>query len=174
MKIHRDIGWWYWLMTLPMLTAGLSGWSWGFAAAMVLCVIQVIHFAWRDSSFTAFPVQVRAAYLILLILGQWTPLHWILWVQLVGTSVRVLVGYCLLARTLSLLPWNRFEPWSMALLGRTYFSLRGPSCSSRSEEGWAREGARLGALGVGGCNAAVLSIPLGKTSESYLVIQRVK
>ncbi|MGH7230523.1 MAG: hypothetical protein ACREJU_04095 [Nitrospiraceae bacterium] len=98
---------------------------------------------------TAFPVQVRVAYLILLILGQWTPLHWVLWVQLVGTSARVLTGYCLLARTLSLLPWNRFEPLSTALLRRTYFSLRGPSCSSRKEEGWTWEGARLGALGAG-------------------------
>lgn len=135
MSIRRDIGRWYWLMTILLLMAGLSGWSWGFAAAMVFCVIRAIHFAWRDSSLTAFSVQVRVAYLILLILGQWTPLHWILWVQLVGTSVRVLVGYCLLARTLSLLPWNRFEPWSMALLRRTYLSLNGPSCRSRREEG---------------------------------------
>ncbi|MGH7230522.1 MAG: hypothetical protein ACREJU_04090 [Nitrospiraceae bacterium] len=50
MRIRRDIGWWYWLMTIPLLMVGLSGWSWGFAAAMVFCAIQVIHFAWRESS----------------------------------------------------------------------------------------------------------------------------
>jgi hypothetical protein len=120
--------------------AGLSGRSWGFAVAMVFCVIQAIHFVWRDSSATAFSVQVRVAYLILLLLGQWPPLHWVLWVQLVGTLVRVSVGYCLLARSLSLLPWNRFEPFSMALLRRTYVSLHGPTCSSRKEEGWISNG----------------------------------
>ena len=135
MRIREDIGRWYWLMMIPLLISGLSGWSWGFAAAMGFCVIQAIHFAWRDSSFTAFSVQVRVAYLILLVIGQWTPLRWILWVQLIGTSARVLVGYCLLARSLSLLPWNRFEPFSTALLRRTYLSLSGPTCSSRREEG---------------------------------------
>lgn len=140
MRIRGDIGRWYWLMTIPLLVTGLSGWSWGFAVTMVFCVIQAVHFAWRDSSLTAFSVQVRVAYVILLVLGQWPPLHWILWVQLIGTSVRVLVGYCLLARSLSLLPWNRFEPFSMALLRRTYVSLDGPTCSSRKEEGWVRSG----------------------------------
>lgn len=36
-----------------------------------------------------------------------------------GTSARVLIGYCLLARTLSLAPWNRL---SFALINRTFFS----------------------------------------------------
>ena len=79
-------------MTIPLFMVGLSGWSWGFTAAMVFCLIQAIHFAWRESSLIAFSVQVRVAYLVLLTLGQWTPLHWILWVQLVGTSVRVFNG----------------------------------------------------------------------------------
>lgn len=43
--------------------------------------------------------------------------------QFVGTSARMLVGYCLLARTLSLMPWNRHEPISPELLRRTLFSM---------------------------------------------------
>jgi hypothetical protein len=101
---------------------------------MILTIIQAAHFSWRDHSMTAFPVQVRIAYLGLLVLGLWGSLGWIHWVQWVGTSVRVAIGYCLLARTMSLLPWNRFESMSMDLLRRTYFSRGGPSCSSRSEE----------------------------------------
>lgn len=70
-------------------------------------------------------MQVRIAYLGLLILGVWTPLQCIHWLQLIGTSARVLVGYCFLARTLSLLPWNRFQPLSWALFNRTFFSASG-------------------------------------------------
>ena len=136
MKIPRDIGWRYWLMTIPLIIVGLTGWSIGFVLAMILTTIQAIHFALRERSITAFPVQVRIAYLALLVLGLWGPLSWIHWIQLVGTSMRVAIGYCLLARTVSLLPWNRFESLSMDLLHRTYFSRRGPSCSSRKEEGW--------------------------------------
>ena len=32
-------------------------------------------------------------------------------------------GYCAMGRTLSLLPWNRTEPFSLNLLRRTFFSL---------------------------------------------------
>jgi len=66
----------------------------------------------------------------MLILGLWGPLHWIHWVQLAGTTARVLVGYCLLARTLSLAPWNRRQTVSFALIRRTFLSLQAavPSC----------------------------------------------
>jgi hypothetical protein len=151
MKIDHDIGWWYWLITAPLLLVGLTGWSIGFVFAMILTIIQAFHFVWRDSGKSAswrawggwvksapaaFPVQVRIGYLGLLILGLSDPLSWIHWLQLLGTSVRVSVGYCVLARTVSLLPWNRSEPWSIDLLRWTYLSLRGPSCSTRKEEGW--------------------------------------
>lgn len=135
MKIPRDIGWRYWVLTIPLLIVGLTGWPTGFVLAMGLTIIQAIHFAWREHSTAAFSVQVRIAYLGLLVLGLWGPLSWVHKVQLVGTTVRVATAYCLLARTVSLLPWNRFEPLSMDLLRQTYFSRRGPSCSSRKEEG---------------------------------------
>jgi hypothetical protein len=43
-------------------------------------------------------------------------------VQLVGTWAMVLVGYCPLARALSLLPWNRRQPLSADLVRRTFLS----------------------------------------------------
>lgn len=56
----------------------------------------------------------------------WAPGIWLAMVlcliQLVGTPVRVLVWYCLLARTLSLAPWNRRQPLTWAMLHRTFFS----------------------------------------------------
>jgi len=76
----------------------------------------------REGELAAFPVQVRAAYLALLVAGLYPPLGFIHWVQLVGTWAMVLVGYCPLARALSLLPWNRSQPLSAALVRRTFVS----------------------------------------------------
>lgn len=132
------IGWWYWLAMVGLLASGLSGWALGFTLAILLGVVQVIHFAWREQNPSAFSVQVRVAYLGLLVLGQWEPLHWVYWVPLIGTSVRVLVGYCLLARTVSLMPWNRSQPLSSRLLWRTYFSWGPdtPSCGGTPQHHW--------------------------------------
>jgi hypothetical protein len=116
---YRHVSWWYWLATIPLLIAGLSGRNEAFYWAMTLTVVQWIHFGLRDRSLTSFPVQVRMGYLGLLVLGQWDPFHFIYYIQLAGTSAMVLFGYCPLARMLSLMPWNRREPFSLALLKRT-------------------------------------------------------
>ncbi len=122
MKTYRDITWWYWAATVPLLAAGLAGYDAGFMGAALLTAIQVVHFSYREGSATAFPVQVRIAYLGLLVLAQWHPFYWVYWLQLIGTTAMVLCGYCLLARVMSLLPWNRTEPFTLKLLARTFFS----------------------------------------------------
>ena len=43
-------------------------------------------------------------------------------VPVVGTFALVIFGYCLTARVLSLLPWNRAEPITIDLLRRTFLS----------------------------------------------------
>ena len=118
----QDIGWWYWLATVALLGIGLLGWSPGIWLAMALCLIQIAHVFRLVRNVTAFPLQVRVAYVMLLAAGLWAPLQWIHLIQLVGTTARVLVGYCLLARTLSLAPWNRRQPLTWSMLRRTFFS----------------------------------------------------
>jgi hypothetical protein len=118
----RDIKWWYWLVTAVLLVAYVAGSSAAIVAAIALTAVQLIHFAAREGDLAAFPVQVRAAYLALLVAGLYPPLGFIHWVQLVGTWAMVLVGYCPLARALSLLPWNRSQPLSAALVRRTFVS----------------------------------------------------
>ena len=122
MKLNKDISWWYWLATVPLLVTGLAGYPEGFIAAVILTAVQVVHFYAREGSQKAFPVQVRIAYLGLLLLAQWQPFYWVYWLQLVGTTAMVLFSYCLLARVLSLMPWNRSESFSLKLLMRTFFS----------------------------------------------------
>ena len=123
-RTTRDLAWWYWLTTVGLLASGLLGWAIGIHLAMFLCAVQIIHFGWRTGGITTFPVQVRVTYLLLLALGLWIPLQWIHLVQVIGTSARVLVGYCLLARTLSLAPWNRVEPLSASLVRHTFLSMQ--------------------------------------------------
>ena len=121
MATSRDLGWWYWFMTVGLLGAGLLGWRAGLYLAMLLCAVQITHVIRLTQDIASFPVQVRVAYLGLLLAGLWGSLQWIHWVQLVGTSARVGVGYCFLARVLSLTPWNRRQPLSLDLVARRFF-----------------------------------------------------
>ena len=126
----RDLVWWYWLLTVGFLGAGLFGRPEGIPMAIAVCVAQIVHVTSLTRDWASFPAQVRIAYLAMLIAGLWDPLHLIHWIQFFGTTVRVLVGYCLLARTLSLAPWNRWQPLSWALIRRTFLSWQSsvPSC----------------------------------------------
>jgi len=138
MTTNRDLGWWYWFMTAGLLGAGLLGWTAGVSLAMLLCAVQIAHVIWLTRDVTSFPVQVRAAYLGLLFAGLWGPLQWIHWVQLVGTSARVVIGYCFMARVLSLASWNRQQPLSWDLITRTFFSGQTgmPSCGAVFQQLW--------------------------------------
>lgn len=117
-----DAAWWYWLATVVFLIGWLSGCMTCFYLAVALCVVQTVHFARHRRSMTAFPVQVRLAYLTLLIAGLWPPLRFVHWIQLIGTSIVVLSDYCFLARVLSLLPWNRTEPLTARLVRRSFLA----------------------------------------------------
>ena len=118
----RSINWWYWLATVILLTAGVSGRPAGFALAIGLTVVQLIHFSMRERSLIAFPLQVRLAYWLLLLIALPENLQWIYWIPTIGTWAQVLFGYCAMARAGSLLPWNRKQPLSFALLEQTFLS----------------------------------------------------
>jgi hypothetical protein len=119
---YRSISWWYWLVTVGFLTAGVSGWPTGFLLAIGLTVFQLIHFTIRERSFTSFPIQVRLGYLLLLLVAFPENLQLIYWIPMIGTWAQVLFGYCTMARCVSLLPWNRKETFSSALLKQTFLS----------------------------------------------------
>jgi hypothetical protein len=112
----RSLSWWSWLVTVPMLAWGVAGHDAGIAGASALTVAQCVRFALREDGVRSFPFQVRAAYLGLLLLGRWPPLAFLHWIQLTGTTAMVMVGYCPLARVLSLLPWNRRGPLTLRLV----------------------------------------------------------
>ncbi len=122
MLMYREISWWYWAVITALLFLGLAGHVEAFWLATALGMIQVVHFRLRDGRYSAFPVQVRATYAAMLILSVWVPFDVLFWILAIGTLAQVLFGYCTLARCLSLMPWNRREPLSAALVLRTFLA----------------------------------------------------
>ena len=122
MSRFREADWWYWLGTDGLLIGSLAGWRWGVWPVIGLTVIQAVHYLYRERRIAAFTVQVRLGYLLLLVLGTISPLGFIHWVQLAGTTAVVTVGYCPLARILALMPWNRRRPFTAALVWKTIMS----------------------------------------------------
>ena len=121
---YRSLSWWYWLVIAVFLTAGMSGWAFGFLSAIGLAALQLIHFAISKRSITAFPFQVRLGYLLVLLLFFALPenLGWLFWLPTIGTWATALFGYCMMARIVSLLPWNRKEAFSLGFLKRAFLS----------------------------------------------------
>ncbi len=119
---YKDIGWWYWLATAGLLTYGVSGNSIGLILAIGLTIFQLIHFIIREKSISAFPIQVRFWYLMLLIFALPEQLQLIYWIPTIGTWAQIIFGYCAMARCVSLFPWNRSELFSFALLQKTFLS----------------------------------------------------
>ncbi len=116
--------WPSWAALLPLIAWGVHGDPRGILLAALLCVIQIAHVAVHVGATFTLPLQVRGTYLVMLLAGLWPPLSFLHWIQLIGTAARVLVGYCLLARLLSLLPLNRREPFTWALAARRLFAER--------------------------------------------------
>ena len=108
----RDESWWHWVATLGLFIAYFNGARSAMILIIALCALMAAYYYLRLRRLNPFPVQIRLGYLILLLAGLLPALHWVYWVQLVGTTLMVTMGYCPMARMLMLLPWNRKEPLS--------------------------------------------------------------
>lgn len=131
-----EIAWWYWAAAALALAAE-TVWPTAAFAAVALGVVQCVHFYARDERIGALPVQVRIAFLGLLLAGLWPPLVAIHWLLLAGTLARVAFEYCPLARTLALMPWNRTQPFTLQLVRRVYLTppVRGSILAALSQPG---------------------------------------
>ena len=114
--------WWVWLVTVSLLAVGIALHPAGFLAAILLSILQSLYFLWRLRSFGHYAVQIRLAYTALLLVCFIPVMRWLYWLPTLGTFALIMFGYCLMARVLSLMPWNRSEPMSVALVGRTLFT----------------------------------------------------
>jgi hypothetical protein len=117
----------YWQLTALVLTAHLAGWPWALVCVLALNGLQCLHFVLWHRSLRVLEVQVRLLYLSILVLGAGVPgLHPLLAFLLAGLTVRLSLDYCLAARLMVLMPWNRNEPLSAAYVRRVFLMPPGP------------------------------------------------
>ena len=102
---YRNIDWQYLLVCATGLSLGLTGWKIGFLIAIAMAAAQLTHAFIVHHRLTAFTVQVRIAYTLLLLAAWPESMNWLYWLPAVGTWAYIFFDYCLLARTLSLMPF---------------------------------------------------------------------
>lgn len=118
----HDPYWHGWAASSVLLAAGLAGLTQAYFVVMALTVVQMVALLAGGHAPRSFPLQVRAAYLGILALGQLPGCAGLYWLPALGTPALVLFGYCPLARVMALAPWNRTRPFSLALLRRALFT----------------------------------------------------
>ena len=62
----EKVSWWIWLITACLLAVGLAGFPYGFYLAVLLSILQTLVYWIQERRFSAFPVQLRIAYTLLL------------------------------------------------------------------------------------------------------------
>ena len=118
----NDWVWWAWTLTTALLVAGLCGCGSALTGATAVTAAHGLIVLARDRSLVAYSVQLRAAYLLLLLICHLPSTRWLYWLVAAGTFALIFFGYCFLTRVLSLLPWNSREAYTLDRLRRTFFS----------------------------------------------------
>ena len=118
----NDWVWWAWTLTTALLAAGLCGYSRALIGATAVTAAHGLIVLVRDRSLVTYSVQLRAAYVLLLLICFLPYTRWLYWSIVVGTFALNIFGYCFLTRVLSLLPWNSHEAYTLDRLQRTFFS----------------------------------------------------
>jgi hypothetical protein len=109
--------WWYWALTLICMIIGLATnymegeqmtqiSAFGFYGVIIISMIQTIEYI-LTKGVIAFPSQVREVYTTFVIIALFDPTRIFYWLLLVGTIMVTLVGRCIIARVLVMMPWNK-------------------------------------------------------------------
>lgn len=115
-----DYTWWIWLSIACCLLTGLLVDPIYFFLAIIVSTIHALIFLVLEGSVTSFPSQLRVAYWLLMVVLYLPPLRFLYWVPAIGTLIPCFSGYCLMARCLSLFPWNRASPLTLQEFVRTF------------------------------------------------------
>jgi hypothetical protein len=126
--VFSDFTWWSWIVMIALLIVRTVNQSAAPAvAAVALCMLlAVLDLAMRHGDLKAMSVQIRLGYAVLLLIGLAPGMQWIHVVQIIGTSARVLSGYCLLHRELLLFWWNRRFPLNLVAVRDLLLAPPGP------------------------------------------------
>lgn len=118
----KDPGWWYWLLSTVCLWMTMTLDPTAYIWVLAIGLVQLVHYYLRDGFALSFPVQVRIAYVTYVLLAMPDNMQWLLYLPAVGGLARVVFGYCLLARMVALLPWNREGSFSWRCVRQTVLS----------------------------------------------------
>ncbi len=118
----RDVDWWHWAAVTLLLATGLLGWEPALGLVYLLCAARTVQLALAERSLAAFPVQVNVAFLAILIAAAVVAPRLVFGASLLTAAIHALTGYSVVARLLALLPVNRLEPLSPALVKRTFLT----------------------------------------------------
>jgi membrane protein implicated in regulation of membrane protease activity len=66
----KEPSWWVWLATATLLAVGLAGHTAAFVAAIGLSGVQSFVFLARHRSWVPYPMQIRVAYTLLLVMAR--------------------------------------------------------------------------------------------------------
>ena len=122
-QARRSVKWVLWFVTWVALLVGLFDRR-GYDFVVLFSVAHAVLFlALFRFQLVAFPVQVRVAYVLWVVIGTYVPYGIVLmYITTVGLIGNLFLSYCPLARMLYLLPWNRDEAFSLGLVGRVFLS----------------------------------------------------
>ena len=113
---------WGWLVINLLLIAHVTGFRYVIFIAAGFLLAQSLYFYSQGLRWRDLKLQVRLTYSLLLMVDIVLPWHLIHSAQILGTTALLVFDYCFLARTLLLMPWNRNQGFSWALMGKAYFS----------------------------------------------------
>lgn len=131
----RDNDRWYWAAVAALLVAGLLRWEPAYALVHLVCATRTVQLAIVKRSLNAFAVQVNVVFLALVVTTNlFAPLV-LFSVALLYAGTRTATGYCAIARLLTLLPGNRREPLSFAVVKRTFCARPMPGSILRQTAG---------------------------------------
>jgi hypothetical protein len=133
----------YWLTTFALLAGYFGGWHPGLDWAIALTAAQAVQLTLTRVGFRALDVQVRWLYLGLLLLGTNPGMRWLHPLLFAGLMARLATEYCLAARLLVLLPWNRTVPFRPAVLHWVLLSAPAPGSIAARLAEWSRQASRV-------------------------------
>jgi hypothetical protein len=115
--------WGLWFITWLGLVGGLFDRLY-FEYVVLFSALHALLFLWMNGfNVKPLPVQVRIADFIWVAAGTYVPhLTVLMYIACVGLATNLFLGYCLLARMMSLMPWNLKEKFSLGLVGRVFLS----------------------------------------------------
>ena len=116
---RKKLVWGFWFITWLGLMVGFFYRDFYDYVVVLSTIHLLIFFFLFQYKLKPFPVQLRAAYLVWVLVGTYVPHMVILmYISTIGLASNLFLNYCPLARMMYLLPWNREEPLSFNLLMR--------------------------------------------------------